>query len=223
MRRLPSQNLRVPHIGVPSFSEPALSSLLQIHLLSIFFLPSLISVLLPKPLHFLEQPLSSKWTVTLRELSQALLHHCGQERGDTGYKVEDRMEWTEDGRRHLTQGCNSCSGNSLCLHHKAQLLDESTSLAYIRLTFFRLAELWLFYAEVSFLLFSDPGLQEGLLWWLCSCREPAIPLLSLSPSAAGGWGRTRGGLVDILVSLNCFQVPCASAFILCSWTSGRLS
>ena len=90
MGRLSSQNSRVPYIDVPSFSKPVSSSRLQIHLLPTFFL-SLISVPPPKPLHFLEPPISSEWAVTLGGLSQTLLHHCGQEREDAEYKVEDRM------------------------------------------------------------------------------------------------------------------------------------
>jgi len=34
--------------------------------------------------------------MSLRGLSPASFHHCGQKRGDAEYKVKDRMAWMGD-------------------------------------------------------------------------------------------------------------------------------
>lgn len=74
--------------------------------------------------------------MSLRGLSPASFHHCGQEGGDAEYKVEDRMAWMRDDRRGSHSGLQrialSIPPRNPDSHHKDHFLAKNPSFIYIR-------------------------------------------------------------------------------------------
>lgn len=208
-------------MDVPSSSKAASSSP-PTPSLPISFLSPLISVPLPKPPHFLEYPISPqtwllpKWAVSLRGLSPASFHHCGQERGDAECKVEDRMARTGNGRRtsHLGLQIEGCFLNltwKANSHPKDHFLAKNPSFIDIRdshssvdrtLTFFSSKRVF-----VPFLIL---GCLRGLFrlpWQMGSHTSSRFPPSVRVYLLGEGWGRIQPHLC-ILTGL---QVLCTSA------------